>query len=78
MDLKEILTRKSPSFYTVEEACFVVEQYIYQVTNKKVKINIYKGTERLSPTHQMYTVLISNQLRLLNDAFIKSTERIKI
>lgn len=78
MDLKEILTRKSPSHYTTEEACFVVEKYIYQEKNKNVVINLYKSVERLSPNHQMYTVLMSNQLRLLNQAFLLAMDRIKL
>ena len=45
MDLNEILNRKSPSVYSVEEMQFVVEKYIKFVKNVEVNINIYKGID---------------------------------
>ena len=79
MDLKEILSRKSPSHYTTEEACFVVEEYIYQMKNQRVKINLSKTIDpRLSPKHPMYHVLMTTQLRNLNQAFLKASEKIKL
>lgn len=79
MDLKEILSRKSPMFYTTDEACFVVEEYIFQTKNEKIKINLNKKIDpRLKINHPMYQVLMTTQLRNLNQAFLIASERIKI
>ena len=43
MNLKEILTRTSPSSYSIEEITFVIEKYIEKTVKKSVKINIYKN-----------------------------------
>ena len=79
MDLKEILSRKSPSHYTTEEACFVVEEYICQMKNQRVKINLNKTIDpRLPSQHPMYQLLMTAQLGNLNQAFLKASERIKL
>lgn len=79
MDLKEILSRKSPIHYTPEEACFVVEEYIHQMTNQRIKINLSKNIDpRLPINHPMYQVLMTTQLRNLNQAFLMAFERIKL
>lgn len=79
MDLKELLSRKSPSVYTTEEACFIVEEYIYSLTKQRVVINLSKKIDpRLPKNHPMYQMLMSSQLRLLNDAFLQASEKIKI
>lgn len=79
MDLKELLSRKSSYIYTVEEACFVVQEYIYSVTKQRVVIDLAKTIDpRLPKNHPMYHMLMTIQLRLLFDAFVKACERIKL
>lgn len=42
MNVIEILTRPSPSYYTVEEIEFVIADYIFRKKGIRIKINIYK------------------------------------
>ena len=51
MDIKELLSRKSPSIYTTEEACFIVEKYIFQEKGEIVKINIFKNVDTQNINH---------------------------
>lgn len=39
MDLQEILNRQSPITYSMEESCFVIEQYIQKRKGVNVKCN---------------------------------------
>ena len=77
MDLKEILTRPSPSVYSTEECCYVVEQYIYQQKGKSIKINIYKNLNTTDYNHPIVRVVLTQQLMKLNQAFLKACENIK-
>lgn len=78
MNLKELVNRKSPAYYTTDEACFVVENYIYQVKGIMPKINIYKEiNNRVAPNTPVYNMLMTQQLKLLNQAFLIAIERIK-
>lgn len=68
MDLNEILNRKSPSVYSVEEMQFVVEKYIKFVKNVEVNINIYKGID-INNLNQIDVIRLYNEHNRLFNAF---------
>ena len=68
MDLNEILNRKSPSVYSVEEMQFVVEKYIKFVKNVEVNINIYKGID-INNLNQIGVIRLHNEHNRLFNAF---------
>ena len=68
MDLNEILNRKSPSVYSVEEMQFVVEKYIKFVKNVEVNINIYKGID-INNLNQIDVIRLHNEHNRLFNAF---------
>lgn len=78
MDIKELLSRKSPSIYTIEEACFIVEKYIFQETGKIVKINIFKNVDMQNINDPISTMILTEQLQMLNYAFIQASQKLKI
>lgn len=78
MDLKEILSRKSPSYYSIEECIYVVERFIQQNKNVYVTINIYKNIDTNYINHPVVKAMLSNQLNLLNKAFLIASEKIKV
>lgn len=77
MDLKEILSRKSPSYYSIEECVYVVEKFIQQNKNINVTINIYRNIDLNYLNHPVVKTMLSNQLNLLNKAFLTASEKIK-
>lgn len=78
MDLKEILSRKSPSYYSIEECIYVVEKFIQQNKSVYVNINIYKNIDLSYLNHPVVKTMLSNQLNLLNKAFLIASEKIKV
>ena len=68
MDLNEILNRKSPSVYSVEEMQFVVEKYIKFVKNVEVNINIYKGIN-INNLNQLDIIRLHNEHNRLFNTF---------
>lgn len=42
MNAKEILERRSPAYYTIEELEFLVSDYIYRKKGIRVKVNVHK------------------------------------
>lgn len=78
MDIKELLSRKSPSIYTIEEACFIVEKYIFQEKGKIVKINIFKNVDMQNINDPISTMILTEQLQMLNYAFIQASQKLKI
>lgn len=78
MDIKELLSRKSPSIYTTEEACFIVEKYIFQEKGKIVKINIFKNVDMQNINHPISRMILTKQLQMLNYAFIQASQKLKI
>lgn len=78
MDLKEILNRKSPSYYSIEECIYVVEKFIQQSKSVYVNINIYKNIDLNYLNHPVVKTMLSNQLNLLNKAFLIASEKIKV
>lgn len=77
MNIKEILTRPSPSQYSIEECCYVVEQYIFQEKKISVKINIYKDLNTNEFHHPVVKFLLTKQLMKLNQAFLEASEKLK-
>ena len=43
MSIKEIISRPNGSTYSVEEMCYIIEQYVLIKKNHKVVVNPYKG-----------------------------------
>ena len=78
MDIKELLSRKSPSIYTTEEACFIVEKYIFQEKGKIVKINIFKNVDMQNINHPISRMILTKQFQMLNYAFIQASQKLKI
>ncbi len=78
MDIKELLSRKSPSIYTTEEACFIVEKYIFQEKGEIVKINIFKNVDMQNINHPISRMILTKQLQMLNYAFIQASQKLKI
>ena len=65
--------------YTTEEACFIVEEYIYSLTKQRVVVNLNRKIDpRLPKDHPMYQTMMISQLRLLNNAFLQASEKMKI
>lgn len=77
MDLKEILSRKSPSYYSIEECIYVVEKFIQQTKNVYVSINIYKNVDLNYLNHPVVKTMLSRELHLLNNAFLIASDKIK-
>lgn len=78
MDIKELLSRKSPSIYTTEETCFIVEKYIFQEKGEIVKINIFKNVDMQNINHPISRMILTKQLQMLNYAFIQASQKLKI
>ena len=78
MDIKELLSRKSPSIYTTEEACFIVEKYIFQEKGEIVKTNIFKNVDMQNINHPISRMILTKQLQMLNYAFIQASQKLKI
>ena len=76
MDLNEILNRKSPSVYSVEEMQFVVEKYIKFVKNVEVNINIYKGID-INNLNQIDVIRLHNEHNRLFKAFNVAEKNLK-
>lgn len=43
MNIKEIVNRPNGSHYSVEEMCYIIEQYVFLKKNKHIVINPYKN-----------------------------------
>lgn len=43
MEILEIINRRSPAVYTIDELQFALEKYIHKKKGVEVKINIFKG-----------------------------------
>ena len=76
MNIKELLTRISPSVYSVEECQFIVEQYILQEKKVVVEINVYKDINMSQINHPITQMLLTRQLQLLNIAFLQASEKL--
>lgn len=72
MNISEIMERKSPAYYQPEEIVYAVEQYIYELKNRKVVINLKKNIDRMDDTMKFFHM--SNQYNLLLKAFNKAQE----
>jgi hypothetical protein len=71
MKIEEIITKSELS---QEEMEFVVEEYIFEKKNRRVKINIMANPVlQLVPTN-MQTPLIQRELGLLNEAYQMACE----
>ena len=68
MDIKEIIQRKSPATYTVEELQFAVEKYIEQKKGQNVVVNIYKDMN-MSQLTQFDMLRMDSQHVMLMNAF---------
>ena len=68
MDIKEIIQRKSPATYTVEELQFAVETYIEQKKGQNVVVNIYKDMN-MSQLTQFDMLRMDSQHVMLMNAF---------
>lgn len=44
MSIKEIISRPNHSQYSVEEMCYIIEQYIFIKKDRKITINPYKSS----------------------------------
>ena len=66
MDIKEIINRKSPAHYTVEELQFAVEKYIEQKKGVKVEVNVYSGIMMNKMTQFDILRLEQQYLKLMN------------
>lgn len=69
MEINEILTRRSPAFYTVEELQFAIEKYIEKKKNQKVTVNIMKGMPEDGVLNQYDIMKLSQQYTDLMSAF---------
>lgn len=76
MNIQELKSRPSPSQYSIEECCFVVEQYIKKMRNVDVKINIYKNLDMTQMNHPVIRIMLSQQLQMLNNAFLEAIEKV--
>lgn len=47
MDIKEILQRRSPAYYSEYEMIFAIESYIRKFKNKEIRINLMKNFQNL-------------------------------
>ena len=66
MNVEEIVKRPNGSEYSVEELAFVVEQYIFKLKGRVVKINLKKG---IRPNPFDVQLKYPRQVELLNMAF---------
>lgn len=66
MDIKEIIQRKSPAIYTVEELQFAVEKYIEQKKGQNVVVNIYKDMNMSQLTQHDILRMDSQHVMLMN------------
>ncbi|MDR1018992.1 MAG: hypothetical protein LBM02_09875 [Lachnospiraceae bacterium] len=78
MNIKELLSRPSPSTYTVTEACFIVEQYILREKGVDMRINLYKNIDISDIMNPITEMMMTRQLQLLNIAFLKASELLKL
>lgn len=44
MNIKDIVNRANGSSYTLEEMCYIIEQYIFIKKDRKITINPYKSS----------------------------------
>ena len=72
MNLKEIINRTSPMTYTLEEQCFVIEEYIYEKKGKRIKCNPFRDVQHLP--EQVLMVVGRNILQQVNSAFNDALE----
>lgn len=65
MDIIEILERKSPAKYTIEELQYAIEMYIKQKKDADVKVNIYRGVPENNMNPFQIASLHEQHLKLL-------------
>lgn len=69
MNLEELLTRPQGVAYSVEEASFLVEQYIKDATGQDVKVNIYKNMPNPANLNPFGQIILQNEHQKLFSAF---------
>lgn len=65
MNAIEILTRPSPSYYTVEEIEFVVADYVFKKKGVRIKVNIYKDLPQFGTLNPFGKFKMENEYKNL-------------
>lgn len=71
MSIKEIISRPNGSTYSVEEMCYIIEQYVLIKKNRKVVVNPYKGcilNSTLNPL--LFQVELKKIIKAFNHALV--------
>lgn len=69
MEINEILKRRSPAHYTVEEIQFAVQEYIFKKKGVRVDINIYRDFPEDGILNQWGIIELDKQCTMLLSAF---------
>lgn len=69
MNIDEILKRKSPAYYTVDEMSFAVEKYIEKKKGIKVHVNIFKNFKKLDNLNPFGLITLKQEHNKLFNAF---------
>ena len=69
MDIKEILQRRSPAYYSEYEMIFAIESYIIKFKNIDVKINLMKNFPDLNNLNPFGVFQLQKEYKNLMRAF---------
>jgi hypothetical protein len=71
MNIKEIINRSNGSSYTLEEMCYIIEQYVLIKKNKNITLNPYKNcifNNRLNGLY--FKIEVKKVIKAFNDAIV--------
>lgn len=69
MDIREILERKSPAYYTISEMEFAVQSYIQKKTNRTILLNVHKNFKDLNKLNPFAQFELQKEYSKLMKAF---------